>query len=175
MKSWIQTHSGVAFDLANPTPGMVNIGDIATALSGIRRYTAHTRLTVAQHSVWVSQHCKPEHAFAGLMHDATEAYIGDISSPLKRLLGQAVKDIEAAVWKAIVGAFPRLPLALPQNVKDTDLLALATEKRDIMGPCPPDWSWGIDLPRALPRQRIEIWDESTAYNIFRARFHELTR
>ena len=142
MKPWIQTHTGLKFDLTAPTPEMVCIEDIAHALSHLGRFTGHTRklYTVAQHSFLVAAHVPEEDALQALLHDATEAYVGDVSSPLKQLL-PAYKAIEASVREAICLRFD-LPFDLPPSVKVADLRMLMTEARDLLGP--PPASWHID-------------------------------
>ena len=61
MKHWIQTYTGKAFDLLNPTPEMVEVTDIAHHLALINRFTGATAVpySVAQHSVLVSQVVPP--------------------------------------------------------------------------------------------------------------------
>lgn len=148
--SWIQTRYGVKFDLLNPQPEMVNIGDIAHALSHQCRFTGHTRkfYSVAQHSVEVSKLVPREHAFAGLMHDATEAYVADIATPLKALLLD-YKAIEDRVWVAIAAKFG-LPRHLPPEVKTADTIMLMTERRDLIGE--PVESWSSKYEAVKPRE-----------------------
>src|SRR6266496_3875421 len=78
--------SGKWFNVFNPKPEDVDIRDIAHALSNQCRFTGHTKefYSVAQHSVLVSTFCAPEDAAWGLLHDASEAYLSDIASPVKK-------------------------------------------------------------------------------------------
>lgn len=64
--------------------GDLRIEDIAHALALINRFVGHTRepISVAQHCLWVSHLCGT-HALQGLIHDAPEAYVGDVSKWLK--------------------------------------------------------------------------------------------
>ena len=127
--SWIQTYSGVKFDLLNPTSAMVNISDIAHALSNICRFTGHCSqfYSVAQHSTLVASKVPTLQA---LLHDAAEAYIQDISTPLKPLLTN-YREIEARIWAAVCDRF-NLPVILDDKVKLHDGIALVTERRDLL-------------------------------------------
>lgn len=128
----ILTATGRYFYFDNPDPETVDILDIATALSRICRFTGHTEqpYSVAQHSVYVSYLVPKEYALQGLMHDASEAYLGDVSSPLKQMLPE-YKAIERRVEMAICARFG-LPFPLHPSIKKADLQMLVTEKRDLM-------------------------------------------
>jgi hypothetical protein len=169
----ILTASGRYFPLLAPTPGDIRIEDIAHALSNLCRFTGHVRefYSVAQHSVLVSQIVPPEDALAGLLHDASEAYVTDISKPLKPHLGGYV-EIETRIMEAVLKAFG-LPTCLPPSVKRADLILLATEKRDLMPAHEDDW----DLIRDVPRlgNCIDPWPPRAARAYFMDRFRQLYR
>jgi uncharacterized protein len=84
--SSIVTASGLFFDPINPDPKKIRIEDIAHALSRQTRFTGHVRgfWSGANHSLLVSHLVAPEHALAAQMHDAYEAYLIDLPSPVKR-------------------------------------------------------------------------------------------
>lgn len=138
--SWVQTYTGRRVDLFDPKPEQIDIEDIAHALSMQCRFGGHTRefYSVAQHSVIVAMAVPVQLAFVGLMHDATEAYIGDMVRPLKQEL-PGFKVAEDAIWGAVCQRWPDLPIALPREVKLADMRALATEARDMLPGGPRDW------------------------------------
>ncbi|MCR4926104.1 MAG: phosphohydrolase [Clostridiales bacterium] len=90
-KNFISTFSGIRFNPTEPAVQNIKIEDIAHALSLICRGNGHIRAfySVAQHSIC----CAVEAEKRGyskriqllcLLHDASEAYIGDMTRPLKR-------------------------------------------------------------------------------------------
>jgi uncharacterized protein len=129
---WFQTHSGIQFYPLDPQPEEVLIEDIAHGLGRICRFGGHTRdfYSVAQHSVIVSNILPEELALAGLLHDATEAYIGDMVRPLKYSVPQYML-IEDRLWDVIAARF-NLPRILPPEIKHADNVALITERRDLL-------------------------------------------
>lgn len=128
----ITTWSGIHFDLENPTPEMVRIEDIAHALSHICHWGGHSRgfFSVAQHSLLVSRHADSDLALWGLLHDSAEAYLGDISRPLKRVIPQ-FKDLELRVMEVVAAKFG-LPWPEPHGLKQIDNFVLCMEARDLM-------------------------------------------
>lgn len=141
----IKTHSGIYFDLKNPTPGMVNIRDIAWHLSRLCRFTGACNTTniysVAEHSILVANlactvvdtvYTKKVFLYA-LLHDAHEAYTGDINRPLKKLLGPNIKVIEARIQNAVHEAVG-IPVYHPWHllIKGADNTALEREQELFM-------------------------------------------
>jgi hypothetical protein len=168
---WMQTATGKQFWPLDPRPEEVDILDIAAHLSKICRYNGACdwHYSVAQHSVYVSHQVPPEHALAGLLHDATEAYTCDIHRPLKRhLVGYA--GIEAGVWVAIARRFG-LSVQLPQCVHDADDAVLLAEKEQIMRPAPADWR----VPGTPAPIKISPWTPDHAREAFLSRFALLVK
>ncbi len=132
---WIETFTGKQFHLLNPHPDEVCIEDIAHALSNQCRFTGHTRkfYSVAEHSHWVSMLVDPRQALAGLLHDAAEAYICDMSTPFKRFTGagRLYLSIEDRINRVIATKF-RLDYPWHPSIKEADLLMLGCEKRALM-------------------------------------------
>jgi hypothetical protein len=173
-KHWIRTCKGreCHFDaLENFTP---DIEEIAHALSNLCRYTGHTPsfYSVAQHCCLVSLHCPKKFRLAGLLHDATEAYVSDLSAPLKSMPGMEYYNrLEAEMYGRVAETF-RLPGVLPLSVIEQDLRALATEVKCFFGvDVYHDWH----LPyRAWKGIKIDPLPSSTAKEIFLTIFRELT-
>lgn len=133
MNPTIQTSDGHYFNLLEPCPTTISIKGIAHALSNLCRFTGHPSefYSVAQHSVMVSLVVPPEVAREALLHDAAEAYIGDVSTPLKMLLPE-YKAIERNIEQVIAERFKLNWAPMTQTlVKKADLILLATEKRDL--------------------------------------------
>lgn len=153
--AWIQTYSGLVFRPFDPDPSMVRIEDIAHALSNVNRFNGHTRYpySVAAHSIFVAmqlggvEYRPPEGSdrrrmmLLGLLHDAAEAYFGDIVSPIKRHV-PVFREMEARILAAIFVALGIDPPNLAEQalIEEVDLRALMTEKRDIHRPEPQAWA-----------------------------------
>lgn len=169
--NWFQTYTGRRFYPMDPRPEDFDLKDIAHALANVNRYGGHLDrpYSVAQHSVLVSRHCPPGLEMCGLMHDAPEAYIGDMVKPLKLMLPQ-FQEIEDGVWRALAKRFD-LPEEMPDEVKRVDLQMLGTEVRDLMDQPVGDWhlALGVDL---LPIE-VTPWDWQKAEAEFLYRYLDL--
>lgn len=177
-KAWIITHTGKKFYHLNPQPEMVDINDIAHALSMLCRWTGHTKFhySVAQHSVYASTIVKPEIALATLLHDSSEAYLGDMNRPLKHFTaaGPAYLAIEERVEEVIFKKFG-VPFPLPEGVKEADTQMLYAEKAQLMTVTEATKyeakKWGRDETEAPVI--IESWIPDYAKKMFLNRFFEL--
>lgn len=121
--------SGNTIDLLDPDPDMINIEDIAHALSILPRWNGATRFpyTVGQHSLWCYKHVPGlELGYQALMHDATEAYVNDLWWPLKRNLPR-YNLIEGQIWCVIAEKYG-LPEQLDRRVQETDTKARVIEQ-----------------------------------------------
>jgi hypothetical protein len=161
----------------DPDPEQLNAGDIARALANQCRFGGHSRVfySVAQHSVIVSELVEErggdaEDAFAALMHDATEAYLGDMPHPLKHrsALGAAFKDAEDHLERVISDRF-RIKPDVPE-IKRVDRSLLATERRAFSAE---DWHWP-ELEGVEPLDmELTAWPPDEAAEAFARRYAEL--
>ncbi len=135
----IELASGGYLDLADPDPKDIRLEDVAHGLSQTCRYAGQCdpSYAVAEHAVLVSEYLQAERAplpvcLAGLHHDDAEAYIGDMTRPLKALLPD-YSAIEARMMAAIVTglALEDVPFADPR-VKHADDWALAAEAHQLL-------------------------------------------
>lgn len=168
---WIQTYTGKRFHPLNAKVEDICIEDIAHALSQICRFTGHSQsfYSVAQHSVLVSYVCDKNNALYGLLHDMSEAFLGDISRPLKRTnVFRPYREYEKKLQEVMCAKFG-LPLEEPKDVKWADNKLLVTEARDLMSPLHPDWQNSMT---PLPF-KIDPLPPKEAKQLFLDRFQEL--
>lgn len=146
-QTWIQTYSGLKFDLINPHPSMVNIEDIAHALANQCRFNGHCKdfYSVAEHSVYVAtfvNQTHPELFLDALLHDGEEAYLGDIVTPLKPLLPE-LKPIAKRISGVIGDRFGCHNMDHPV-IKQADRQLLVDEKNQLHK-FPNNYEWLIEL------------------------------
>lgn len=171
---FIETSSGVCFYPLEPNEDDVCVQDIAHALSHICRFGGHSKAfySVAEHCVRVSRaldawDASPAVILHGLLHDASEAYLGDIVSPLKRLsIFSGYREVEEKLQRVICRRFG-LPEKEPAIVRKADLVLLATEARDVMPYNPENWGALTEEPLA---ERITPWSAVEAERAFLIRF-----
>ena len=173
--TYFYTYNGIKFDPMLPRAEDINIYDIAHALSMQCRYTGHSRefYSVAEHSVRVSQACGRADAMWGLLHDASEAYLHDIPSPLKQSTVFAdYRTLETIVMLAVCEKFG-LSSKMPPSVKRADKLMLNTEARDLLPSLFDDTYW-IDK-RVVQPARIRPLAPAAAEQWFLERFRALSK
>jgi len=167
----IMTRSGTTINLLDPDPDTLHIEDIAHGLSNCCRYVGQVDkfYSVAQHCVLASFIVSPEYARETLTHDGSEAYLGDVSSPLKQLLPE-YKAIEHRFEMSIAKKFV-LDISKPalSAVKHVDQMMLSTESRDLFVVDRPILS---EYPRPHPA-RIRPWSARVARKAFLLRAVEL--
>ncbi len=127
------TYTGKELDLQNPVENQICIEDISHALSNICRFSGNCEkfYSVAQHSCYVAELVPNEYKLSALLHDATETYISDIPTPVKKLF-PSISKLENNISDIIALKF-RAPFMLSDRVKLADKSILAYEFRDLMG------------------------------------------
>lgn len=145
------TFSGAEIDLESPHPATIRFGDIATHLSKLARWAGATQdvcgYSVAQHSAILAETMARAHgprpAMYALLHDAHEAYTGDIIEPVRaefeRMLGEpfraALSGLRARLDRQIHARL-RLAWPVPDEIADAIDVAhwklVATESRDLL-------------------------------------------
>ena len=167
--NWIQTYTGIAFWPMDPKPEEVEIEDIAHALSNQCRYSGHSKrfYSVAQHSVLVSRALPKEFRLWGLLHDASEAFIVDVPSPIKPYL-MGYEDIESGVMRVVCERFG-LNFHMPEIVKRVDSAILVDEFKFLMK-APPR---ALNLPESGLGIEIDPWSPQDAKNWFLDTFDRL--
>src|SRR6516164_1883394 len=135
-EAWMQTASGVAFRLLDPRPEDVHPGDIAAALAKICRLNGacFRFLSVGEHSVHCAEAAPDDLRLTALLHDGTEAYLGDVIRPLKNMLPD-YRKIEDRLGQVLAERFGTV-WPLPAEVKRIDDAALAAEVAQAMAPPP---------------------------------------
>jgi hypothetical protein len=171
--TWIQTSTGLAYDLKNPQEEQIDIHDIAHSLAAINRFNGHTKYpySVAMHSVLLSRMVAPEFAFEGLLHDAHEAYVGDVASPLKQCGLNGYRELEEISRLAVARKFG-LPSDVSPEVREADLRMCLTEGMQLLGN-PPPRPWNIPAP-PYPDLLITAVHPEEAKRLFLQRFWHLT-
>ncbi len=166
---------GRAFYILDPRPEEVHLEDIAFSLAKICRFNGHCikHYSVAEHSVHVSHLVNHTLAAWALMHDAEEAYTGDLTRAMKGSLEiiapGALKKLADPIKRAVCERF-KLDWPEPAEVKQCDTDALAAEVTQNMpkGEC----VW-YDLPPVPRTMRVKCWTHTIAMRKFLERSREL--
>lgn len=174
------------------TPEQVDIKTIARHLACQSRWLGATQhrflknrisYSVAEHSVYVADYVarelgRPDLAFEALMHDAAEAYIGDMIRPLKYspAFHDTFKALELKV-EAVIAQKYCLPFPMSPEVKIADNAVCMAEWEQIV-PRSPDEQWGADVvkPGVIVKAApigIAMLQPYEAYELFMERFDTL--
>jgi len=189
----IATGSGISVNLLRPHVGIIDIRDIAQSLGAQCRFTGYTNgfYSVAEHSVecanLVLSLVPPEELaamtdkqkrmlqFEALMHDAAEAYLGDVSRPLKSLLN-SYKALER-IWEPVVAEAFGLPIKRSPYVTKADQIMNVTEYKHLMSANPSDdlkFNMAMSYDGAIDEFTFRKLDYNEAADLFYDRFVELT-
>lgn len=152
----MQTFTGRQFFPLHPHPEDIDPVDIAHALSLICRYGGHTSrfYSVAEHCVLMSHAVPHHHALWALLHDATEAYVGDMVRPLKHHMPE-YREIEDQLMEVIARRFGLDPV-MPPAVKEADNRILLDERAALLKTPPVAWQQdgleplGVDVRGVAP-------------------------
>ena len=172
----LETVSGKKIDITNPNPDTIEITDIAWSLSRMPRFSGHSipyiPYSVAQHCIQVAKELAPHGAriqLHGLLHDAAEAYINDLPSPVKH-----IPEIHAVISKLedklMLTIYEALGIALPTEEEETivkiaDKHQQAVEAYNFMYSRGSDWN----LPTVSFKRLQEFEQPKTsleAYDLF---------
>lgn len=135
----IHTRNGNTFDPIDVEISKIDINDIAHSLANMSRYAGHARrfYSVAEHSILtynIARKLCPNDLdvqWAALLHDATEAYVVDLPTPIKILLPK-FNEIESKVEDLIAAEFNiDWSNSVKNMVKQIDIEALATEAPEL--------------------------------------------
>lgn len=178
MENWIETVSGVQFHFLDPSPEEIKITDIAHSLGNCCRFVGQCRqfYSVAEHSWHVARLLEGTPLrvqLAGLLHDASEAYITDMASPVKQHLPEyrAMEDIvQGAIFKKYGLEYP-----MHQAIKWADLCMLSNEAHHLLTSRGNTWDmWkNIKRPAIIDAYRPVGMGPTTATEVFLDKFHEL--
>lgn len=170
---FITTATGKHFYFDNPDPDQIEIADIAYALSHTNRWGGHCypAFNVAHHSILVSEALMRNGAsqmvqLQGLLHDAAEAYLGDIPTPIKSRLPEYMA-MELLITQQIFEKFGAV-LPMDPQVHLHDVEVRRWEYRDLM----PD-TRAIEAPVGN-RATLVPWAPRTSEEAFLGRFFDLT-
>lgn len=176
--TWIQTDSGNPFNYLYPDDSVITIEDIASGLCSLVRFNGHSnwiiRWTVAQHCLMMADAAEDDEiALACLMHDATEAYMSDVASPLKELLPK-YREVEENVTQAILARFSlHFDPHVWDIVKLMDKQACAWEAIQLQGPQKAKWAMGREV--TYPFKHVEYYHPEETREQFINKFNELTQ
>ena len=131
-------YGGVMLDLNDPDPSLINIKDIGWSLSQTLRFNGHTSrpYSVAAHCIHMSEVVPPELRRAAFLHDAAEAYMGDLVTPIKQHF-PLFSEIEDRLLRVIFDLHG-VPFSQLAELKPWDFRCCCAEAMELMGA--PAWA-----------------------------------
>lgn len=178
MEAWIETVSGVHFEFLDPKPEQIRIRDIAHALSMNCRFVGQCSkfYSVAEHSWHVARMLEGTPLrvqLAGLLHDASEAYITDVASPVKQFMPEYNK-MEDTIMMAIARKYG-FEYPMHPAIKLADRAMLSNEAHHLLSSRGNDWDmWQhVKRPAVVDAYRPIGMGPETAMENFMDKFHEL--
>lgn len=168
--NYVNTLAGYPFPFDDPDSARYTILTVAHALANQCRFNGHTRAyySVAEHSVEVSYRVPPDLALIGLMHDAHEAFVGDIPTPIKRQLS-GWDEFEDRIARSVRRRFG-LPLELPEEVVAVDHRMFAVEAALLF---PDHADWGFEIAPVHEDTKLYCLSPDAAKRQFVDRFRQL--
>lgn len=168
---WMQTFTGKAFFPLAVNVEDIDEFDIAHSLAMQCRYNGHVSqfYSVAEHCVHMSYIVPEQDALWALLHDATEAYVGDMVRPLKKNI-PIFSEIEDKIMEAVCEKFELHQNFMPDSVKEADNRIIENERLALLREPPYPWTIHGD---PYPDVEIQAWDPATAEFKYYTRLQEL--
>jgi hypothetical protein len=181
----LETVSGRKINITDPDPEMIDISDIAWALSRMPRFNGHSipyvSYSVAQHSIQVMKELAQygeRVQLLGLLHDAAEAYITDMPSPVKHIpeIHAVIKRLEDRIMNTIYQSLKIDPPSEEEErlVKQADKIQQAVEAYNFMYSRGHDWN----LPK-VSFKKLQEFEEpmvsTVTYDLFLKYFEMLSK
>lgn len=152
----------------NPIPAQIHIEDIARGLAHKCRWNGQTRTyySVAEHSIEVMKMCGPEFALWGLLHDAGEAYLGDVPDPIKDQVWYHVpgptgvirkvpyREAEIAIRNMVLRKAGSVVVSTPDVVREADMIIRRWEERELVSPDTRETSTFVPM---APHEAMAVW------------------
>lgn len=155
----------------------IDIREIIRGLSNQCRYNGHTHrpLSIAQHSCVCHQWAKadglgPAMRRAALLHDAAEAYCGDLPRPVRRAIGEDYDEVIGRVDERIARIY-KYPHPLPERVKTIDHLSYIAERHGL-SEHPDIDTEGLEVPDSVTELMTGFWTPAQSYDRFARRVIE---
>lgn len=171
--STIRLRSGRYLDLLDPRPDQFTFLDIAGGLAKICRFGGQIDCyySVAEHSYHCAHQAQldrhsTEVQQAALLHDAAEAFIGDVVKPLKMILGEPYAEIERRMEGAISQKFNVDFAAHKATIREIDHAMLIHERLNLFSADNCEWVGQREVRKVDSRIVLHCWDATHSEGIF---------